>query len=171
MPATSRPVAERVIAELNLDCDYVTLLQTVEIENPSNTRLINIKVTNPDPVLAADISNAMAQSLRERVAEIMDTDKPSVAVDAVPPTRKSSPNTTRNTLLGGLLGLVLAAGFVVVRWLLDDTVKGAEDVQRYLGLNVLAEIPLEYGLDKKWKKKKKKAKPSKSAKASKKARG
>lgn len=163
--ATSQPVMDRVIQELALNCDYETLSKSVQIENPTSTRLLKIKVTNPDPVLAADISNALAESLRDCVAEIMNVDKPSIAAEAVPPTRKSSPNNSRNAMLGGALGLVLAAGFIIVRWLLDDTVKSAEDIQKYLGLNTLAEIPIEYDGQKKKKNKKKKQRKSNTGKA------
>ena len=42
--------------------------------------------------------------------------------------------------------------------MLDDTIRGGEDVERYLGLHMLASIPEEGGTDNKEKKRKKKRK-------------
>ena len=142
---TSRPVIERVIRDLRLDTTYEQLLQTITVNNLSNSRILEITVENPDPQLACDISNAMAESLSLRVAEIMNTDQPSIVADAVVPAKPSSPSLKRNVLLGALLGFVLCAGVLVVKFLLDDTIKTAEDVEKYLRINTLAAIPLEHG--------------------------
>lgn len=142
---TSRPVIERVIRDLRLDTTYEQLLQTITVNNLSNSRILEITVENPDPQLACDISNAMAESLSLRVAEIMNTDQPSIVADAVVPAKPSSPSLKRNVLLGALLGFVLCAGVLVVKFLLDDTIKTAEDVEKYLHINTLAAIPLEHG--------------------------
>ena len=45
---------------------------------------------------------------------------------------------------------------LIMRYLLDDTIKGSEDVERYLDLHMLAAIPEEGGTDNTEKKKKKK---------------
>lgn len=142
--ATSRPVVERVIEELYLDASYEQVLSTIQVENQSNTRIIKISATNPDPQLAADISNAMSDSLCKRVAEVMDTDEPSSVEKAIPPTTPSSPDVVRNTALGALLMMIITVGIVSIRYLLDDTIKTAEDVTKYLNINTLAEIPVEH---------------------------
>ena len=38
---------------------------------------------------------------------------------------------------------------IVIRHLMDDTIKTEEDVKKYLELNVLAAVPLEKGSSKK----------------------
>lgn len=54
----------------------------------------------------------------------------------------------RNIAIGGILGILLAAGVVVLIYILDDTVKTPDDVEHYLGLNVLTSIPIEEGTKK-----------------------
>lgn len=141
--ATSRPVVENVIQELDLDATYEQLVDIITITNPDDSRILQITVTHPDPQLAADISNAMADAIRNRVAEVTNSDRPTVVESAVAPTVKYSPSMTKNVALGGLLGLCLAGGVVVLLYLLDDTIKSEEDVERYLGMNVLAAIPMD----------------------------
>jgi capsular polysaccharide biosynthesis protein len=50
------------------------------------------------------------------------------------------PATLRNGIIGALVGMMLAIGIVFLRYLLDNTFKNAQDVERYLGLPVLGEI-------------------------------
>lgn len=141
--ATSRPVIEKVIRELDLDATYEQLTKIVEISNPGNSRILQITVTHPDPQLAADISNEMADVLRDRVAEVTNSDRPTIVENAVAPTKKYSPSLLKNVAVGGVLCLCIAGGVIVLLYLLDDTIQSEEDVERYLGMNVLAAIPMD----------------------------
>lgn len=142
---TSREVMDSVIARLGLDTDYKKLLNTVEISSPSGSHILKIVATNPDPQLAADISNAIADELRARIAAVMNTDEPSTLSRAYVPEYPISPSMVKNVALGGIGLTFLLAAIFVVAFLLDDTIKNEEDVKKYLGLNVLAEIVVERG--------------------------
>ena len=73
------------------------------------------------------------------------------------PTVKASPNVSVWTFIGGMLGVLLICFIVIVRYLLDDTIKSSEDVEKYLGLSTLALIPIaENGEKAKTNKKKRK---------------
>lgn len=149
--AKSRPALEGVIDELDLDMNYEELSQIVTIENLTDTHILKISATDPDPEMAKEISNAMAQSTAETIASVMATEKPSIAEKAITPKAPSSPNVMKNLMLGGLLGMILAIAVIVVRFLMDDTIKTEEDVKKYLGLNTLASLPVEKGLKRKGK--------------------
>lgn len=142
---TSREVMDSVIARLGLDTDYKKLLNTVEISSPSGSHILKIVATNPDPQLAADISNAIADELRARIAAVMNTDEPSTLSRAYVPEYPVSPSMVKNVALGGIGLTFLLVAIFVVAFLLDDTIKNEEDVKKYLGLNVLAEIVVERG--------------------------
>ena len=51
-------------------------------------------------------------------------------------------NKAKNILLGFVVGFVLACAVVVLRTMLDDTYKSADDIRKYTGMVVLASIPL-----------------------------
>ena len=93
--------------------------------------------------LAADIANAAADAVAERISEVMVIDKPSSVEEAEKPNYPVSPNVKKNMIMGGLIGAVLAVGVFTLLFLLDDTIKSEEDVRRYLQLNTLASIPKE----------------------------
>ena len=153
----TRDVVESVINELHLDTTYEELSKRISIVNPSNSHLLRISVTDEDPIRSANISNVLSEHLRERIADIMSTDKPSVVQRAVVPVKKSSPNTTRNTEIGALAGALLVVAWVVIRYMLDDTIKTDEDVTKYLQLDTLAAFPYIKAQDESSKDKKTKA--------------
>lgn len=54
-----------------------------------------------------------------------------------------SPNVKNNTLIGTFIGLVISVGIVVLRFLFDKHLRNAEEAEMFLGVDVLAEIPLK----------------------------
>ena len=139
----SRPVVEKVIKQLDLNASYEAVASTIVFENPADSHILKISVTNPDPKLAADISNAVAEVTRAQIADVMGTDEPNTLEEAIVPVSPSSPNTMKNTMMGALLGAVLAAGLIIVLYLMDDTIKDEDDVKKYLQMNTLAALPME----------------------------
>lgn len=156
MLATSRPTLERVIDELDLTEEPKDLQEMITVSNPADTRILQIDVSNPDPQLAADISNALADATADAVADIMSTDRPSIVEEAVVPEAPSSPSLMKNTMLGAMAGLFLAMAIVILRFLMDDTIKTEDDVAKYLNLNTLAALPVDGKADPAAGKKKKK---------------
>ena len=119
-------VHEKVISNLDLDYTYTNMASMLSVTNTSDTRMLDITVTNPDPEEAAK----------------MKTDEPTLMSSARVPENPFSPNKAKNILLGFVVGFVLASAVVVLRTMLDDTYKTAEDIRKYAGLVVLASIPL-----------------------------
>lgn len=147
--ATTREVMDKVAEKLGLDLTYEQMLKKTEITNPTGSHILKIVATNPDPELAAEISNTLADELRARIADVMNTDEPSMVDRAVIPSKPSSPSVLRNAVIGGAGLMFLLGGFYIVAFLMDDTIKTEDDVHKYLGLNILAEIPVERNSQKK----------------------
>ena len=138
-------VHEKVISALDLDYTYTQMANMLSVTNTSDTRMLDITVTDSDPKEAAAIANAYAEVGTKYISEKMKTDEPTLMSSARVPANPFSPSKAKNILLGFLLGFVLACGVVVVRLLLDDTYKSAEDIRKYTGLVVLAAVPLAEG--------------------------
>ncbi|MBR5991487.1 MAG: polysaccharide export protein, partial [Clostridia bacterium] len=101
-----------------------------------------VTVKNQDPETAARICNALSEKIRNRIAEVVNTDKPSMVERAVVPTRQSSPNLKKNVMGGAVFGAFLVIVFLSLNYILDDTIKTNEDVEKYLGLDTLAAFPI-----------------------------
>lgn len=145
---TSRPVVDKVIDNLDLKMTYKEFLDHVSVDNPSNTRILKITVSHTDPKMAQTIVNELTDVAASRVAEVMDTDAPRVADYGHLPANPSSPSIVKNSAIGGILLALLAIAIIVIHYLMNDSIKTGEDVERYLGLNVLGMIPLEEGTSK-----------------------
>ncbi len=145
---TSRSILEQVSKNLGLNVTYEALLQRVTISNPANTRIIGISVQDVDPDRAKAIADELANVSRDNISSIMSTDAPSVYEYGYVTNRPVSPNILRNIVIGALLGAFLSIAFVSVLYIMDDTVKTSEDVEKYLSLNTMASIPLRDSADK-----------------------
>lgn len=143
-----RPVLEQVIAVLNLDMTSEELSGMITVENTADTRILTIRVESEDPKEAKAIADAVCESVSVQIPEIMNADSVNTVEEGNLPTSPSSPNLMKNMALGGLLGLLLAIGIIALIYILDDTVKTPEDVENFLGLNVLTSIPISEGFKK-----------------------
>lgn len=137
----SRFVLERVISELNLDQNYGELKNQVGVTIVTDTRLLEITVTDSDPYMAQDIATAVRIAATDHISTVMNIEAVNVADDANLPMGHSSPNVIKNTVIGGMAGIFLAAMIILVLYILDDTIKTGEDVEKHLGLTVLGSIP------------------------------
>ena len=154
----SRYVLEEVIQKLHLDLDYQGLKDKVSVSTPSDTRIVSITVTDTDPVEAMNIANAVRESASNHIGNVMDIDAVNVVESANMPTKKAGPSYTKWTMIGGVLGAFIICAIILIQYLLDDTIKTSEDIERYLGLSTLGLIPVIETGDNTKKKKKKKAK-------------
>lgn len=159
----SRFVLEEVIQELGLNLSYEGLAGKVSVTTPTDTRVLSITVTDESPVMAMQIANAIREAASVHIMNVMDIQAVNVVETANMPMYKSAPSMGKNVCMGGLLGVLTVIAFVIIRYLMDDTIKTPEDVEKYLGLSVLAQIPL-IEEENTPKKKKKKAKRKKSGK-------
>lgn len=137
----SRPLLQDVITNLGLDIDYQTLSEQVTISNANDTRILKVSVLDSDPQRAADIANELVKQACIYLPKIMETETPNLVEDAVVPSKKHSPSYTKNTLIGAAIGMLLCCGVLVLRFLLDDTIKTPDDVEKYFGVQPLAVIP------------------------------
>ena len=155
---TSRPVTGQVITNLDLNLSHEQLVKKIKVDNPTDTRILTISVEDTDPYMAKSIADEFASVASARMAEIMDSAPPNIVEEAYLPTQKTKPSITKNTMIGGLAGVFLAGAIILVLFEKNDAIKTPEDVEKYLGLNTLATIPVfegETGAKKKKSKRKK----------------
>lgn len=138
-----RPVLEQVINNLGLDETYSSLGQKISVTNPDDSRILQITVTDEDPDRAKIIADEMAEVASAFISEKMDQSPPTIIQYGYSDGAPVSPNIKKNTVIGAMLGFLLAAALVVISYLLNDSIMSAEDVEKKLGLNVLGTLPLE----------------------------
>lgn len=137
---TTDPVLEEVKKELNLEQSTETIASMISVEVEEDTRLMNISVTSTDPKLAKKIADTIREVANERLKEIMDGLEPVRSVDTAKlPVVPSYPNVQKNTMIGFGIALLV----VIILYILDDTIKTPDDIEKHLGVSVLGSIPLK----------------------------
>ena len=163
---TSAPVMNQVIKELKLDMKASELASTISVDTPSDTRVLQITVTSDDPQRAKVIADKVAEVSSEKICDIMKIEQVNVIEEGSISEQPAVDTVQKWTLIGLALGIVLSCAVIIVRSMLDDTVKTTEDVEKYFNLSTLAVIPISEGMDdgvgKNKKAKKAKKKKSKS---------
>ncbi len=139
----SRYVLEKVISQLSLnEMEYEELLDSVSVNTPTDTRIVSITVEHTDPAQAMNIADCIREVAGEHIQNVMDIDAVNVVEPANMPTEKAGPSVMKWTLFGGIAGVFLICAVILILYLLDDTIKSSEDVEKYLGLSTLALIPV-----------------------------
>jgi len=92
------------------------------------------------------LSKMIDEQERARVVGLMPRKPATIHEKASVPTRYKKPNAILNLSLGAVLGLLLGLGFAFFLEYLDTSVKSLDDVERYLGVPVLAVIPKDVGV-------------------------
>ena len=103
-----RPVLDQVIENLNLNESYKTLGGRVTLDNPSNSRVLNITVTDPDPQMAKTIADEIAKVASAYIAEKMKQDPPTIIQSGYDDGGAVSPNIGKNTVIGAFAGAFLS---------------------------------------------------------------
>lgn len=144
---TGQNVTKEVAKRLNLDMTHRELSKMIQVSAPDNTRVLQISVTDTVAQRAAEIANGVRDVAAAQIKAIMDVDAVNLVYAAQIPEEPASPDVLKNTLVGALVGLLAAAGVYSVIFLLDDTIRTEEDVERYLGISTVGVIPLSRELD------------------------
>ncbi len=145
---TSRPVLQNVIDNLGLEMSPAELKKCISVNNPANTRFLEITVSNHDAFIAKKIVDELANVSSERMSEVMETQKPNIMDYGQIPSAPSEPSLIKNSAIGAMLGFVIICAIIIVLYLMDDTIKSSDDIEKYLGINTLGNVPLRDGVSK-----------------------
>lgn len=138
---TSRTTMEMVAEETGLDYTYKQLLGMVSAGAVDSTEMFEIVATSTDPEEAELIVETICDILPDRISEIVDGSSVRLVDEANLPTEKSSPNITRITLIGLILGFVASCAVIVVIELLDNTIHDEDYLIEKYELPILAAVP------------------------------
>ena len=144
---TSAPVMNQVIKELGLNMKASELASTISVDTPSDTRVLQITVTSDNPKRAKDIADKVAQVSSKKICDIMKIEQVNVIEEGSLSEEPAVDTVQKWTLIGLALGIVLSCAVIIIRSMLDDTVKTTEDVEKYFDLSTLAVIPISEEMD------------------------
>lgn len=139
----TRTTLEDVIEQSGVPYTYEELMEKEMIQAAAvnSTEVFSIEVTSTSPKEAELLANTIARVLPEKIASIVEGSSARIVDYAVVPSEKASPSLTKNTLIGAVLGFVLACGIVVVMELMDEQIHDSDYLIQTYDIPVLAVIP------------------------------
>ncbi len=139
----SRTVTGIVIDELKLEgITEVKLASKISVNLKNDTRILEIKVQDPNREAARRIADKTAEVFIRKAIQLMKVENVDVVDKAQLPVTPVKPKPLTNIAIAMLLGLFTAVGTVFLMEYLDDSLKTVEDVEQKLGLTVLGTIPV-----------------------------
>ena len=140
----SRTVAEKVVGDLGLQTSPDVVMGEISAQPIQQTQLIDVTVTDTDPVQAARIANGVGNAFSELIQTTESSRSgltaqvwQSAAVSGAP----VRPTPTRNAILAFLLGLGLGIGIAFLLDRLDTRWRSNEEIEETLELPILGFIP------------------------------
>lgn len=137
----NRTTLEQVIEKTGVDYTWSQLSGMISASAVNDTEIFRVTVTADDPYEASIIVNGIAEVLPERVADVIQGSSMKIVDRGIVNTSKVSPNVTRYTMVGFVLGLFLACAIIVVYALLDDTIRGEDYILQRYEYPILARVP------------------------------
>lgn len=140
----SRPLLQDVIANLSLDMNTATLENMLAVSSQEDSHIIKIVVTGSDPQETADVANELVSQGNNYFQEFIGLEPPKELESASAPTTefsKADVAYAKNMVLGGGLVAILYCGFLLVRFLMNDTIITPDDVVECFGVQPLTTVP------------------------------
>jgi len=136
-----RPVLEKVIDYLSLPETYEDLEDKVEVNNPANTRFIEVVVKDKDPERAKIICDQIADVAASFIAEKMDQDPPNIVQYGYSDGEPVTHGVLFFTAAGFAAGLIIEIMLLTLVYVTNDDIVTPEDVETKVGIKVLASLP------------------------------
>ena len=136
-----RPVLEKVIDYLSLPETYEDLEDKVEVNNPANTRFIEVVVKDKDPERAKIICDQIADVAASFIAEKMDQDPPNIVQYGYSDGEPVTHGVLFFTAAGFAAGLIIEILLLTLVYVTNDDIITPEDVETKVGIKVLASLP------------------------------
>ena len=137
----SDTVLEAVIEAAELNCTAEELRKMMSTEQLTNTEMFKVYITHPEPEKAAYIANAIADVAPGAIEGFVEGSSTKIIDYAKVPKGRFSPNVRRNTLVGAVIGVVLALVYLTILFLLDVRIKEEADLTAIVSYPVLGHIP------------------------------
>jgi len=133
---------KNVIDDANLFITTTQLKKMIKVENPESTHVVYISITTSSTEQSAVIANSMVKETCEYFEGLWDGQKVLKPLSAGEvPNKPSNPVSKIKVALIAFCAMFLVYGIYFIRFMTDDKINTAEDVQKYLNLSLLGVIP------------------------------
>lgn len=144
----SNNVLGKVISNLNIDITEEELLKNIQIEEIEDTQIIKVSVANNNAIEAQKIVEELDNVFVEEIKQIYKMDNINIVDKASLEEIPYNVNHIRDIALFILVGIVCSGIVIFVIYLFDTSIKIEQDIEEFVGINVIGTVPKYKGKDK-----------------------
>ena len=140
--AKSNTVLSQVLPFFSNDLTKKQISSALSVKSIGDTQIISFTAVTTNSDLSARLVNKVVEVFVQEVKEIMAIDNLTIIDRAIVNEDKVGPNTTLNSAIGLILGLMIGVGIAFLKMMLNRTIQNRAEAEKLLGLPVLGEIYL-----------------------------
>ncbi len=138
---TSRTVLNQVIEDNSLPYSYAELSSMISINNPSNTRYLEISAVSDSPEKSKMIVDSVCDIGKDQIVSVMGFDQVNVVDEGTLPTQPYNSIFSYTIVISALVAFLLTYVLFVLIFIFDDKISDPDILEKQLDLSVLAMIP------------------------------
>ncbi|MDO4680696.1 MAG: hypothetical protein Q4A55_05540 [Aerococcus sp.] len=133
-------ILQPAIDQLNLKMTPDQLAKQIHVHAEGQSQVLNVTVRDQSPYQGTKIANAVAESFTKQAPGILGVTRVTVLTPAKVDTHADFPSPIVSGLIGIVVGLIVAGGYVLVITLRDDTVY-SEEIVHEVGWSLIGVVP------------------------------
>lgn len=137
----SDAVLNKIIDKLDLSYSTSELRKMISATAINGTEIFNLEVTSSNPEEAADIANMLAKVAPEEIVRVVRAGSVEVIDSAKTNYDPVTPNIQLNIIIGTLGMGIVTIMIIILRKLLDTTVRSISDLEKRYNIPVLGSVP------------------------------
>lgn len=140
--AKNAKVLKQTIHNLGLDMTEKELLNAMQVNVIEDTYVIKITVSNTDPQKAMQITKELSNVFLNEIEQIYHLDNIGVVDEAEVAKYPYNVNHIKDLILFFGLGIMVSLVYVGLIYIFDNTLKKEEDIENYMQIKSLGNIPI-----------------------------
>lgn len=139
----SDTILQQIIDDLKLNINYETLRDNISVSSVNSTQVIQISMIDAN----ADFAKKIVESIVEIAPPIIKDKVEAGSVKIISEAKISNdgepvkPNVVKNTIIGGLVGLLLVVFIIIIKEVFNNTFKTEDDIVKTLDIPLIGVIP------------------------------
>lgn len=131
-----------VAATSNLPYTAAQIRKMMELTSINNTEFFEVKISTRNPSDSFTLVKTISELAPAEIIRVKESDSVKIVSPATLPFAPSAPNIFLNTIIGAMLGFVIAAAIAIILEVLDTRIKSEEDLAAHFSIPVLGAIPM-----------------------------
>ena len=141
----SKDVIKRAIAANSLNLTYEQVSSSLSVTTSDTDQILTLSYTSKNPQEGVEVLNPLIEEFDKTSKEIISNGEMFVLTTPEIPSSPSSPDKTKNVMMGIAAGIALGVVLALFLEWMDDSVKKPEEIETLLETSVIGFVPVYKG--------------------------